>query len=391
MVDYPKDWKEIKVKDFGSVVTGNTPKTDISDYWGGNFIWITPTDINNKVFIENSERKLTEEGYAVSRKLKSGTVLITCIASIGKNCILSVNGACNQQINAITVNENNSNVFIYYLIGFNKSKLENLAGSTATKILKKNSFEMIKFRVPQLPEQNLIAETLMTFDKHLENLERLIQKKKMVRGGAVEDLMTGKTRHDGFDGGWITCKLNLICNVYDGTHQTPHYISQGIRFVSVEDINNIKGSNKYISESDFSRDFKIYPTIDDILMTRIGDIGTATLIKDDEKLAYYVSLALFKNIKINSNFLLHYIKSSNFKQELDKRLLHHATPIKINKNDIGECIVSYPKDIQEQKAIADILTSMDEEIENLEKEKAKVEKIKAGAMEDLLTGRIRLI
>lgn len=126
-------------------------------------------------------------------------------------------------------------------------------------------------------------------------------------------------------------------------------------------------------------------------MTRIGDIGTPCLLKDDEKIAYYVSLALLKNIKINSEYLYHYIRSSNFKNELDKRILHHATPIKINKNDIGKCQVNYPTDIKEQQAIASILTSMDEEIENLEKEKAKIEKIKAGAMDDLLTGRVRLI
>lgn len=115
MVSYPKDWETKQVKDFGYVVTGNTPSTNVSEYWGRTHTWITPTDINNKIFISSSERRLTEKGYSVSRRLPSGSVLVTCIASIGKNCILHGQGSCNQQINAICINDKNYNLFIYLL------------------------------------------------------------------------------------------------------------------------------------------------------------------------------------------------------------------------------------------------------------------------------------
>ncbi len=100
---------------------------------------------------------------------------------------------------------------------------------------------------------------------------------------------------------------------------------------------------------------------------------------------------MLKDIKINPYFLNYYILGSYFKKELYDRTLHYAIPIKINKKDIGECLVSFPKDIKEQQAIADILISMDKEIENLEREKDKIIQIKEGAMDDLLTGRIRLV
>ena len=125
-------------------------------------------------------------------------------------------------------------------------------------------------------------------------------------------------------------------------------------------------------------------------MTRIGDIGTPCVVDRDEPLAYYVSLALFKNITINSYFLNYYIMSSGFQRELDDRSLHHATPKKINKGEIGKCKVKYPKDTDEQAAIANILRSMDEEIEALEIERDKMIQIREGAMDDLLTGRVRL-
>ena len=66
--------------------------------------------------------------------------------------------------------------------------------------------------------------------------------------------------------------------IYDGTHQTPNYIDDGIKFVSVENINNLDKTNKYISREDYEKDFKIKPEINDILMTRIGDIGTPAII-----------------------------------------------------------------------------------------------------------------
>lgn len=391
MVDYPKDWNKVPVKKFGQIVTGSTPSTNVPKYWNGKYTWITPTDINKTIFMKNSERKLTSEGYEASRKLESGSVLVTCIASIGKNCILCGEGSCNQQINAIVVNENYYNLFIYFLMEHSKRVLENLAGITATKILKKQAFEEIEFIVPKLDEQKGIAETLMTFDKHIENLEKLIEKKKMVRDGAVEDLMTGKTRLEGFEGEWEEVMLNNKCRVFDGTHQTPIYTQTGIKFVSVEDINDIYASTKFISVYDYNRDYKVFPELGDILMTRIGDIGTPALVNKKERVAYYVSLALLKSIKINSEYLYHYISCNAFKTELDARTLHHATPKKINKNEIGKCIIKYPTDIKEQQAIAGILTAMDEEIEYLRQEKEKIEKLKAGAMDDLLTGKIRLI
>ena len=184
--------------------------------------------------------------------------------------------------------------------------------------------------------------------------------------------------------------VQKICDIYDGTHQTPKYTVSGIKFVSVENISDIYSSDKYISQADYDRDFKVRPEKGDVLMTRIGDIGTSCIVRTTEPIAYYVSLALFKEIAIDSEFLNHYIECKNFKKELDDRTLHHATPKKINKGEIGKCKVRYPKNEDEQKAIASILTVMDEEIESLKVEKAKMIEIREGAMDDLLTGRVCL-
>ena len=117
---------------------------------------------------------------------------------------------------------------------------------------------------------------------------------------------------------WNQNKLSDVVNVYDGTHQTPKYTNEGIKFLSVENIKTLN-SNKYISKEDFIKEFKIHPEYGDILMTRIGDIGTPNIVNLKEPLAYYVSLALLKPININSYFLNSLILSLQFRMSFGEK------------------------------------------------------------------------
>ncbi len=257
--------------------------------------------------------------------------------------------------------------------------------------ISKSSIQKTELHMPAtVEEQQAIAETLMAFNTHITNLAALIDKKKAIRDGALDDLMSGQTRLKGFNGKWEVKKLGECCKIFDGTHQTPKYVRKGIRFVSVENILDIYSSEKYISQVAYTSDFKVYPEIGDILMTRIGDIGTPYIVSREEPIAYYVSLALLKNITIDRYFLYHYIKSRYFQKELSDRILHHATPKKINKGEIGKCCIRFPT-LPEQQAIAEILTALDDEITALEAEREKFIQIRNGAMNDLLTGKVRLI
>lgn len=130
-------------------------------------------------------------------------------------------------------------------------------------------------------------------------------------------------------------KLNKVCKIYDGTHSTPKYTNDGIKFVSVQNINALYETDKYISEEDF-RKFKITPQSGDVFMTRIGSIGVCAVVDRDEPLAYYVSLALLRpdTEVLNSGYLKYVIESAYGRKELRKRTLVNAVPIKINKDDI---------------------------------------------------------
>lgn len=167
-----------------------------------------------------------------------------------------------------------------------------------------------------------------------------------------------RIRFKGFAEDWEQRELAELCNVYDGTHQTPRYTNSGVMFVSVENIKTLE-SDKYISEDDFKNEFKIFPEFGDILLTRIGDVGSANIILDNIKRAYYVSLALLKPKGVNSLFLLALLSSASVQSEIWKRTLHIAFPKKINKNEISKVIVSKPS-ILEQKKIGELIYALDQ-------------------------------
>lgn len=154
-------------------------------------------------------------------------------------------------------------------------------------------------------------------------------------------------------------KLSKICKIYDGTHQTPKYTNEGVPFVSVENIKNLYSTLKHISNDDYKK-FKIKPKINDIFMTRIGDVGTCTVVDRDEDLAYYVSLALIRpdTDYINPYYLKYYIESTLGRRELNKRILHTAVPIKINMGDIGKIMIPLPS-LEIQNRVVKVLDNFE--------------------------------
>ncbi|MFP6151092.1 restriction endonuclease subunit S [Helicobacter pylori] len=192
---FNQNWQRVKVKDFGIIITGSTPLTQISEYWNGTISWITPTDINDNKDIFNSERKITQKGLDTIRMIPKNSVLVTCIASIGKNAILRVNGACNQQINAIIPNKDFNADFIYYLMENNKQYLLGKAGVTATYIISKQVFEEIDFFVPKdLNEQIAIANILSTLDHEIISLKNKKRQFENIKKALNHDLMSAKIR-----------------------------------------------------------------------------------------------------------------------------------------------------------------------------------------------------
>ena len=294
--------------------------------------------------------------------------------------------------------------------------------------IRRESLENLIVVIPPLAEQKAIAEALSDVDALIAAQEELIEKKRAIKQGAMQELLTGKKRLPGFGGkcrqeslemedfnaeaqrrrgseckmtevglipvDWEVKRLGEVCNVYDGTHQTPHYVDNGIQFYSVENVTANDFTNvKYISEEEhIALSKRIKVERGDVLMTRIGSIGVCRYINWDVEASYYVSLALLKkkyDAQIDMCFLAHLSESELFKKEVMLRSLQFAIPMKINLGKISEIRLCLPP-LAEQKAIAEVLSDMDAEISELEAQKAKFESIKQGMMQELLTGKTRL-
>ncbi|CAC9630226.1 Type I restriction-modification system, specificity subunit S [uncultured Gammaproteobacteria bacterium] len=193
--EFSDDWKKSKLNDCGEVITGTTPSTKIIKYYAnGIYPWVTPTDIADYKNIYNSKKSLTEAGVQKGRFIKKDSLLITCIASIGKNAILRIDGSCNQQINAITVNKKFNVDFLYYLIEFKKNILISYAGQGGMMVLNKNDFSNLIFLFPQLQEQQKIAQALTLANDEITKLQTESTLLKSQKKGLMQKLLTGKVR-----------------------------------------------------------------------------------------------------------------------------------------------------------------------------------------------------
>ncbi|MFS9256184.1 restriction endonuclease subunit S [Streptococcus infantis] len=245
-----------------------------------------------------------------------------------------------------------------------------------------------KIGMTSYPEQSAIGSLFRTIDDLLASYKDNLANYQSLKTTMLAKMFpkTGQTvpeiRLEGFEGEWEIRKLSEVSDVYDGTHQTPNYTESGVKFLSVENISTLE-SEKYISEEDFEKDFKVFPEFGDVLMTRIGSIGVPNIVKTNEKIAFYVSLALLKpKKKTNSLFMKSSIESNPFQEELWKKTLHIAFPKKINKNDISQSTIKCPS-YEEQQAIGIYLSNLDSFISAHQEKISQLETLKKKLLQDM--------
>ena len=237
------------------------------------------------------------------------------------------------------------------------------AGSTVNNLNK----ELVGKAIVSLPSKDEQREIGIVLDRldslitlHQRKYDKLcVLKKSMLdkmfpKGGSLYP----EIRFAGFTDPWEQRKLGDVAAVYDGVHQTPDYQDEGVMFLSVENIATLT-SQKFISREAFAKNYPVYPKHGDVLMTRIGDIGTSNVVETDDKLAFYVSLALLKPFDVDSYYLDKSLQSPSAKEELYRRTLHIAFPKKINKNQIAEVMLPIPRSRQEQEQIGALFRDLD--------------------------------
>ena len=182
-------WEQRKLDSLGKIITGNTPSTSKKEYWSPNsdgVVWITPTDINS-VKTQCSERLLTKDGASQARIVPANSILVTCIASIGKNTINTVEAAFNQQINALVPHFSNS-YFILTMLNNMESAFKRVAGTSATSIINKKEFGQLSALLPEIEEQNKIGRIFELIDNNITLHQRKLERLQEVKKGLLQKM-----------------------------------------------------------------------------------------------------------------------------------------------------------------------------------------------------------
>jgi type I restriction enzyme, S subunit len=390
----PDDWQAPKVGDLCDfIVPGrNKPK-----FFDGDIPWITTPDLENGKPVAASRLGLcisrAEAKLVGSKVVPLGAVLMSCAGELGIVALTQTEIVINQQLHAFIPTGRIAGNFLLYALASRRDVIASSGTKTAVPYLNKNACNSIQIPLPPLSEQRCIATALSDVDTLLDALDRLFAKKLDLKQAAMQQLLNGKTRLPGFTGRWAMKTLGDVATIRDGTHQTPKYVASGVPFYSVEHVTSGDFANtKFISDAEhrlLTKSVKIEKG--DILMTRIGSIGDCKLIDWDADASFYVSLALLKiRSGYSAAFISHYSKSASFKNEVELHSLPSAIPKKINLGPISSIKIKIPS-LPEQTAIAAVLTDMDAELTALEQRRVKTRALKQAMMQELLTGKTRLV
>jgi type I restriction enzyme S subunit len=380
------NWEIKKLGEVAKFFSGGTPLTTVKDYFNGDIPFIRSGEINS----DFTEQYISEMGLKNSsaKIINKGDLLYALYgATSGEVGISKINGAINQAILCIRSSQNV--IFLMNYLRFNKeiilkTFLQGGQGNLSAEIIKN-----LEISFPTLPEQGKIAGFLTVVDEKLQALKKKKALLEEYKKGIMQRIFSGKLRFKDAYGqpypDWEVRKLGEVAKIYDGTHQTPNYQESGIPFYSVEQLTSNNFVNtKFVSLEVYINESKrVKIENGDILMTRIGDIGTSRLIDWDVKASFYVSIVLIKTKNLILSKYLHFFISSDFFQnELWNRTIHVAFPKKINLGEIGECNVKFPT-LPEQEKIAEFLGAIDAKIAALQSQLDKTMEWKKGLLQGM--------
>ena len=275
------------------------------------------------------------------------------------------------------------------------------SGKSGVPGVNRNDLHEIGVSLPPLPEQHTIATALNDVDALITTLDRLITKKHDIKQATMQQLLAGKTRLPGFSGEWEVRKLKNECElITKGTTPTSlgkNFSTHGVNFIKIESLTDEGGiiwdKLAFIDEETHNLLRRSQLKNMDILFSIAGALGRITLVKQDILPANTnQALAL---IRLKNRSCLDYVFLTKYLTSLE--ILRHVESINVQAaqanlslEDVRNFEIRMPT-IPEQRAIATILSDMDTEIATLEQKRDKMRALKQGMMQELLTGKTRLL
>ena len=401
----PEEWMVKRLGDCCILSSGGTPSKNNPEYWDGSIPWISAISMHEQ-YIYDSEYTITESGLKQGSKLaKQGDLLLLVRGSMLWSkipiCFCERDVAFNQDVKGIAVKKIATSIFLLYWFLSNEHKLLNDVVGTGIGAGKLETESLIKTHVllPPLPEQQKIAEILTCWDDAIEKRTRLIEKLEIRKRGLMQQLLTGKKRLMGFEGRWKEVKLGEIGDTYNGlTGKRKEDFGKGKPYIPYLNIfNNSKVDTTFFDYVEIGIDENQNRVRHgDIFFTVSSEtpdeVGMASVLMNDIAELYLNSFCfgyrLYNFDILLPEFSCYYLRSEIFRQEISK-LSQGATRFNLSKNNLMKLIAVLPP-IEEQIAIANILSTADNEVQ---KEKEKLMALKAqkkGLMQQLLTGKTRV-
>jgi type I restriction enzyme S subunit len=394
-------WKEIRVSEIGPVFSGSTPSTSSPEFWDGEYVWITPADLSmvDIPFVNSSSRKLTWLGVkkATNGLLPENCVIISCRAPVGYCAVVSCDFSFNQGCKAIMSYEKYDSLYLYYYLKMYKRSLERVSSGTTFLELPKRELGRFKINIPlDTKEQSKIAEILSTIDIVVEKTKAIVEKCKRIKTGMMQDLLAngidekGNIRspktHNYKDSPigkipveWECQHIKTIASVCMGQSPNGKTINQdklGMPFLQ----GNAEFGNYHPSECFWCEKPLKCANKEDVLLSVRAPVGEINYA--DKEYCIGRGLASIRFYAINSVFAFYECISEVW--QLYKSC-QGTTFLAVSKNDIGDLLLKYPKDIKEQSDIVDRIITIDTEIQSEQAYLEKLQRIKQGLMQDLLT------
>lgn len=395
----PKDWKIIEfVEVMDGFSSGQTPYRAIKEFYSGDIPWITSGELNYNIIKDTLEKITTEAVKAANlKKIPKGTFLfaITGLEATGTRgscAITGIEATTNQSCMALYPKKGKLTtkyLYHFYVKFGNDLALKYCQGTKQQSFTGAIAKKLPIIIPPTIKEQTAISKTIDDFDNLLYKLEKLIIKKIQIKQSTMQNLLMPKKN-------WDEKNLGAICSILKGRGISKSYLTNngktkcilyGELFTKYNEVIYEVLSSTDIEEGIFSKKGDIlYPG--STTTTGIDLAKASTLLIDDILLGGDIIIVRMKNYKYNSIFLTYFlnqIKKNEIAQTTKGITIHH-----LYGKDLAGIDVQFPS-IEEQNKIATILADMDTEIKRLEIKLEKLKKIKLGMLQNLLTGKIRLV
>ena len=416
----PPGWSRKPLGKLAKIVSGGTPARNKPKFWeNGTIPWATPTDItaNHSRIITETKEYITEAGLRNSsaKLLPVGAVLMTSRATLGESKVAGVEMCTNQGFKSLVPTEQVDNWFLYYQMQLNKGRYARFGiGSTFLEVNKKDT-EAFPIDVPPLPEQRKIARILSTVDEAIEHTEELIAKYQAIKQGLMHDLLTRGVDESGrlrpprerapelykwTKLGWVPKEWEVVLtkDVFDmrlgkmlnkasktGKESFPYLANRNVQWDYV-DLSELDTMDFTFEER---KKYRLKP--DDLLICEGGEVGRTALWRGEMKNCFFqkaIHRLRTKDGKVLPRFMLRYMRFAH-----DTGRLTYFTSQTSIAHLTGEKLAILPAPApkqNEQEQIIQVFDSIDDQIMFERQQLEKLVTIKAGLMQDLLTGHVRV-